>query len=169
MTKQYSAQDVARFFLSLVDTDDNDVSNLKLQKLCYYAQGVGLAVRGAPLFKEDLLAWDHGPVIPPLYGQYKENGAQPIAAVDDLDPEMFEESDRELLHDIYDYYGQFSAWRLREMTHNEPPWQNAYKTASKLISLDALRGYFGPLVESEYGDRVYGKAARAKEIQVSQN
>lgn len=40
-------------------------SPMKLQKLCYYAQGYALA-EGFELFPEDLQAWQHGPVIPEL-------------------------------------------------------------------------------------------------------
>ncbi|MCI8513016.1 MAG: DUF4065 domain-containing protein [Lachnospiraceae bacterium] len=52
-----------------------DIANLKLQKLLYYAQGCFLAVAGAPLFLEDILAWQHGPVVEPVYYQYKGYGS----------------------------------------------------------------------------------------------
>lgn len=46
-----SCSDVARYFLALVDEDAGDsLSNLKLQKLVYYAQGFHLALYGEPLF-----------------------------------------------------------------------------------------------------------------------
>lgn len=28
----------------------------------------------------------------------------------------------DILDDVYKVYGQFSAWRLRDMTHQETPW-----------------------------------------------
>ena len=63
-----SCQDVANYFLSLCDEDAGDlISNLKLQKLVYYAQGFHLAISGEPLFDEKIMAWEHGPVIPQLY------------------------------------------------------------------------------------------------------
>ena len=71
----YKAAQVARYFLALTDPDDNDVSNLKLQKLCYYAQGLCSAMRGAPLFVDRIEAWDHGPVVPTLYHEYKQHGS----------------------------------------------------------------------------------------------
>ena len=46
-----SCYDVAEYFLSKTDEEAGDViSNLKLQKLVYYAQGFSLAVNDEPLF-----------------------------------------------------------------------------------------------------------------------
>jgi uncharacterized phage-associated protein len=98
------------------DPEGNDVSNLKLQKLCYYAQGIVSSMGDAPLFSESICAWDHGPVVESLYHFYKDNRNQPIAPVKDFDAAMFDHRDRAALSDIAKYYGQFSAWALRNMT-----------------------------------------------------
>jgi uncharacterized phage-associated protein len=45
---------------------------MKLQKLCYYAQGWWLAWTGAPLFPEDSQAWASGPICPTLYDLHKD-------------------------------------------------------------------------------------------------
>ena len=118
----YAARDVARYFMALADPEDNDISNLKLQKLCYYAQGIVSAMRGSPLFRERVEAWDHGPVVPVLYHEYKGCGATPLAVVNDFDENCLADDDRQAVRDIFEYYGQFSAWRLRNMTHDEKPW-----------------------------------------------
>src|SRR5450631_518283 len=58
-----TARAVADYFLSLVDEEAGDsLSNLKLQKLVYYAQGFSLALTGKRLFDEAIEAWEHGPV-----------------------------------------------------------------------------------------------------------
>ena len=45
--------DVAEYFLAKTDEDAGDaISNLKLQKLVYYAQGCCLAMYGRPLLKK---------------------------------------------------------------------------------------------------------------------
>nr|WP_256436358.1 type II toxin-antitoxin system antitoxin SocA domain-containing protein [Ensifer sp. ENS07] len=142
----------------MTNAEDNDVSNLKLQKLCYYAQGLVSAMRGGePLFHEDFSAWDHGPVVPVLYHKYKEHGSQPIPVVTDFDVSQIEPRDRVALTDIYEYYAQFSAWRLRNMTHEERPWIEAYKSG-KRISLDSLIEFFEPQIDEAYVEAVYGKA-----------
>jgi uncharacterized phage-associated protein len=53
---------VAKYFVSLVDEEAGDsISNLKLQKLLYYAQGAHLALHNTPLFPEAIEAWTRGP------------------------------------------------------------------------------------------------------------
>ncbi len=65
--------DVAEYFLSLADEEAGDfLSNLKLQKLVYYAQGFHLALFNRPLFMAAIHAWQHGPVVPELYHAYKK-------------------------------------------------------------------------------------------------
>ncbi|BBF23599.1 Panacea domain-containing protein [Sutterella megalosphaeroides] len=117
--------DVAEYFLSKTEEDAGDViSNLKLQKLVYYAQGFCLAMYGRPLFNERIDAWQHGPVCPALYHKYKENGSLGIPAPTDVDFRKFSKEDSELMDEVYEVYGQFSAWKLRNMTHEEAPWKS---------------------------------------------
>src|SRR5260363_307462 len=59
-----SVFDVANYFLTLVEEEVGDaLSNLKIQKLVYYAQGFHLALFSRPLFENAIEAWTHGPVI----------------------------------------------------------------------------------------------------------
>lgn len=155
MPKSYAADQIARYFLAKANEDVGElISNLKLQKLCYYAQGVGLAARNAPLFNERIEAWLHGPVVPQLYHQYRDYGSSAIPAVIDLDVDAYEPADRMVLDDVYDYYGQYSAWRLREMTHEEAPWKDAYAEGmSNVIGLDALRSFFADQVADGYAEK----------------
>lgn len=144
-----TAKDVARYFLATQDEDAGEgISNLKLQKLCYYAQGFSLALLDRPLFKDNIYAWAHGPVVPDLYHQYKTYGDGPIPAPDDFDFSVYDGETRELLDEVAQVYGQFSAWKLRNMTHSEPPWNDARRRMNgALISADSMKFYFGTLVE----------------------
>lgn len=138
------ATDVANYFLSLVDKDADDcISNLKLQKLCYYAQGFHLALYGERLFDETLQAWQHGPVVPSLYHKYKDKGSSCLMPDIHFDIDVIPSDVRELLDDVYQNYGQFSAWRLRDMTHQESPWLTSYnKTTNDVISDEKLAEFF---------------------------
>lgn len=140
------AADVAKYFLALVDQDSGDsMSNLKLQKLLYYAQGLHLAMYGAPLFDDRIEKWTHGPVIPGVYHAYKSQGSGPLpppAEVPEFTPDV-----EDHLNEVFNVFGQFSAWRLRDMTHNEPPWRNA--TDGCDISHAALAEYFKTQLHEE--------------------
>lgn len=160
----YKVSDVAKYFRSLTNVEEGDLlSNLKLQKLCYYAQGIALATRGQVLFSEDIEAWQHGPVVPQLYREYAENGSKPISPPEDFSSsEIFHPADIELMNDVYDQYGQFSAWKLRNMTHEEAPWINAYKNpSSKVISLEAIHQFFSGEVDESYRTAYHAKIQAA--------
>ncbi|ADR52578.1 hypothetical protein CKC_04145 [Candidatus Liberibacter solanacearum CLso-ZC1] len=38
-----------------------------------------------------------------------------------------DQKDRNILDDVFEFYGQFSTWKLRNMTHTEAPWKDAYE------------------------------------------
>lgn len=140
----YQARDVACYFLSLADEEAGDqISNMKVQKLLYYAQGFSLAINGSALFSEPIQAWTHGPVVPEVYQMFKSYGSGAIGPVKGFDPQAIDEDTRGLLDEVYEVYGQYSAWKLRNMTHDEAPWADAYREgASTVISHGALHDFF---------------------------
>ena len=141
------ARDIADYFITLVDEDTGEVfTNLKLQKLVYYAQGFHLALYDKPLFNERIEAWLHGPVVPELYQIYKGYKSQPVPVSEGFDVSQFTEEVKELLNEVNLVYGQYSAWRLRDMTHEELPWQESYKKIDKTISHESLKSFFKDLI-----------------------
>jgi uncharacterized phage-associated protein len=145
-----SSIDVAKFFLAQANEDAGDlVSNLKLQKLVYYAQGFHLAVFDRPLFDDPIEAWTHGPVVPDVYHHYKHHGSGSIPFPTDFNPDVFGQEQIELLNEVQQIYGQYSAWRLREMTHEEAPWKNNYKAGamSLVIPKEEMLDFFKGLVK----------------------
>ena len=110
-------------------------------------QGFSLALYGKSLFAEHMEAWEHGPVTPELYDEYKHLGAAPIPIPEDIDFSKYDEQTKNLLNEVYEEYGQFSAWKLREMSHGEEPWIKGKHQAGKIIHNDDLKKYFSTLVE----------------------
>ncbi|ALE95906.1 hypothetical protein ABH11_01562 [Serratia marcescens] len=141
--------DVAEYFLAHCDEDSGDlISNLKLQKLSYYAQGFSLALLGRSLFNEKIEAWMHGPVVPDLYHRYKEHGNGALPAPKNFDIDKFSKDEIELLDEVYKVYGQFSAWKLRNMSHDEAPWVQTYVegAASQEIKPEIMSEFFKTLI-----------------------
>jgi len=143
MTPKYHAIDIANYFLykAQISTEEDQelISNLKLQKLVYYAQGLHLAAYGEPLFPEIIEAWTYGPVIPELYHFYKENGSDGIRADEKFDPSVIDEGTRNFLDDVYEVFGQFSAIRLMDLTHSDQCWVDA--GIGNEITCDAMGTY----------------------------
>lgn len=135
------AIDTAKFFLSLQTGDASDaISNMKLQKLLYYAQGFYLAMYDKELFKDDFEAWEHGPVIPSLYREFSKYGSSAIPKPKSFTFRPYTQEEKEFLREIYNAYGQFSAWALSEMTHQTLPWKNAKR--NEIISKESMKAYF---------------------------
>ena len=144
-----SCFDVAKYFLAQADEDAGDlISNLKLQKLVYYAQGFHLALYDTPLFPESIEAWTHGPVVPILYEYYKKYGAGAIEYPHDVDFDLYDDKTKSLLDEVYSVFGQFSAWKLRKMTQEEYPWRLAAQKSTE-ISHQLMKEYFKTQIESE--------------------
>ncbi len=142
------ALDVARYFLAIVDEEAGDnMTHLKLQKLLYYAQGFHLALHGGePLFEEPIEAWDHGPVVPQIYQLFKHYANNPIEHPESFDPQDYAPEVRELLDAVYRVYGQFTAWKLRDLTHREAPWRDTPRNSE--IPRQSLCEFFQTLVEA---------------------
>ena len=116
------------------------ISNLKLQKLLYYAQGTFLAITDEPLFDDPIEAWTHGPVVPAVYHEYKHFDDRGIELENGFDLPAFTSDESELLLEVYNEFGQFSAWKLRNMTHQETPWKITPK--GEVIRIDIIKDYF---------------------------
>jgi len=148
----YRASTIAKWFVAWADADedgDGNLTNLKLQKLLYYAQGHCLAQTGEPLFEDQIQAWKHGPVVKAVYQEWRFEKAGELHLADD-DPFEFDEVDTAatgLLIDIWNQYGSLAAWKLRDMTHSEAPWRESYKPDINdiVISPDAMKRYFKSL------------------------
>jgi uncharacterized phage-associated protein len=149
--------------LSFAGDEADPLTNLRLQKLLYYAQAWSLVVRESELFSEDLEAWRHGPVVPKVYhalpdGQ-KASQITPdmFATAPDLPPE-----EAEFVARVWESYKQHSALQLSKMTHAESPWVKAWGdrpsdgTGNDPISVEEIEKHFfretmpGPLAEYEH-------------------
>ena len=147
-----SADDVADWFLAKDhDTDEPDMSNLKLQKLLYYAQGHHLGRMKSPLFQEDIQAWQHGPVVSSVYHRFKRCGKDvlPLTARNDGSAQVSGQAEV-TLEKVWKSYSQMSAWALRERTHSELPWADHYSPGrlDSVIPLESLEAFFSPQYDS---------------------
>ena len=127
MTAKYQAKDIAEYFIWKSHTSEQELlSNMKLQKLLYYAQGLYLAIGNGALFDDVIRAWNYGPVVPEIYHKYKINGKSGIAIKEGYTPEAIDPVTQEFLDEVYDVFGQFSAIRLMEISHQDECWKTAF-------------------------------------------
>jgi len=93
-----------------------------MQKLLYYVKGFHLALNnGNSLFDGPITAWAYGPVVDAFYREFKQYGSGPIPVPEDIDTSMFTKEQIELIAEINDVYGQFSALKLMNLTQSYRP------------------------------------------------
>ena len=137
---------VADFFIWAAHETGDCLTNLKLQKLAYYAEAWFHGLYNRPLTGARFEAWVHGPVSPVLYDRFKVYGFNPISERVEECPDLSADV-REHLEETLDVFNRFSAWDLERMTHAEFPWQNARgdlapdDPGTTAISTDDMREY----------------------------
>lgn len=137
-------------FLNMEDMQDSDLTNLKLQKLLYYAQGHYLAEFNKQLFIDDLISWKHGPVVPTIYYYFKnylKDHESDLIGFAVIDNDRFDSSritdDTEsfnFFERLMNYYNRYSPWGLRNMTHQEKPWVETKN--GDIISINLIKDFF---------------------------
>lgn len=121
------AMTIADWFLQRAREDDvRDVSNMKLNKLVYFAQAHTLGSTGRPAFSDVVYAWEHGPVVTDVYHAFKQFGNGPIRDDEDHDVDL-DPATEEVLEFVWRTYGRRSASRLRDISHADAPYKEHYE------------------------------------------
>ena len=84
-------------------------------------------------------SWEHGPVVRKIYNKYKTNGARGIEYDEDFNVNIDQETES-ILQYVYNEYGKYTAWKLRDMTHEETPWKTTPR--NEVISKDKIKEFF---------------------------
>lgn len=149
---EYRAIDIAHRFLQLANNDSsfsNDISNMKLNKLVYFAQVMHVCAYKKALYGEDTRAWDYGPVIPQLYRLLKPFGGIAFSLSNSDIAEAFRnrnvveitsQNAINSINSIWETLKDLSASELSRITHRpESPWSEVYaKTPYDIISLELM-------------------------------
>lgn len=148
-----TAQRVAEYFIHFSHEHGDWITNLKLQKLVYYAQGWHLGLYDKPLFNDRIEAWVHGPVQPTLYHEYKVFSWNPIS--EDPGEVALSSLIKDHLSQIMATYGGMSAYDLERLTHQETPWLKARGDMPKdepsevVISIEEMRLFYKAMANEE--------------------
>ncbi len=151
---QVSYSDIADYFIALSNTTENLITNLKLQKLVYYTQAWHLAMHDKPVFPEYFEAWVHGPVLLPLYNQYRGLKWHPLERDDLTEGSITKLRDRfgpelcSLIDQVVDHYFGMTAYQMELQVHSEEPWRrarlglNADEPSHNIIQNEWMRDYY---------------------------
>ena len=100
---------------------DSSISTMKLQKLCFFAQGWSLALLGAPFFNADFEAWKNGPVNYDLWRQHQ--GMYQVSRWASGDSSVLNPKQDIVMDAVLKNYGALSGLQLSALTHKPgTPW-----------------------------------------------
>ena len=138
--------------ISYIFEQMKEITPLALQKILYFIQGIYMVLFDKPLYKEDCMAWVHGPVYEEVYNLFKDFKYNPIeddrfAIFKDRFEELSEQ-EKMVIDLVINTFGKYSGKVLENITHGEAPWKNAredYETSEKsrkIICKDEIKEYF---------------------------
>lgn len=131
----YHAKTIAYVFVKKGIEEGLPVTQMKLQKMVYFAHGIHLALYNEPLIREHFQAWKYGPVVRDIYSYFKFYGSQPISDLSWLTLVGFKEEDLESLDErahrsidlTWDTLKGLNAGQLSNWTHKVgSPWADVY-------------------------------------------
>jgi uncharacterized phage-associated protein len=118
---------IANYLLDVASQRGFAMTNLKLQKLLFFAHAISLTEHKTKLVSGYFEAWQYGPVHPTVYQAFKAAGPNPIDfRADSLDPvsrvrkplpNLSESTTRDICDRVMTHFGRMSAGRLVDVTH----------------------------------------------------
>lgn len=132
---------------------------MQLIKLVYFAHGWTLALLGKPLVNEAPQAWQHGPVYPSIYNEFRGSGARPIERTaknpfsgTDYDATLTTD-EQSVLEQVVTAYGKIHAFELSSRTHQRgTPWDDVYQGGAgkfQPIGNDLIKTHFDTLKRAD--------------------
>jgi uncharacterized phage-associated protein len=135
----YEARKICNFIIARYSEQASDLTNLRLNKLLYFIHGWSLTSRPQGLIRNHFLAWQHGPVIRPVYDAFKRygegritglaeyldyaTGRSKVVGYDDISA-----ADIETIIRVFESYDRYTTRELYDLAH-EPsgPWDLVYR------------------------------------------
>jgi len=136
---------VANRFLERAVENGDAITPMQLLKLVYIAHGWMLGLYGRPLIRDDVQAWQYGPVIPKLYNAIRQFRSQPVHGPIHAPTEELDQQEASIVDQVYEIYGHLSGPQLSRMTHaDNTPWQLTYKPGEfgLVISNDVIEDHY---------------------------
>ena len=166
MTREVFA--ATNYIIEYKNKDGNridDLTNLKLQKLLYFAYGIHLSLFNEKLFNDEIQAWTLGPVVKKVYEEFKDHDRNPIGLdcratiLKDDDsgevdtPKIYESTETKRAKSLFiacASYGEKSAWNLVDMLHNgeKSAWKKHYNKDNRGViipDIDILSEFEGSI------------------------
>lgn len=147
------AATVANRFLALAKKRGDALTPMQILKLVYIAHGWMLGLYGRPLIKEEVQAWQYGPVIPGLYNKMRHFRSSPVVGpLPTRTSEVLSNEEEDIVEQVYDIYGEMSGPALSRLTHAKgTPWHLTYEDGvfGIVIPNDIIEDHYARLAQEQ--------------------
>ena len=96
-----------------------EIDEMKLHKLMYFAQRESLIQTGEPLFDATFYGWKYGPVLKEIRSVYKDGTFTTII------PQKYITDCDTILKKVLEEYAGKDSWSLSRLTHGEISWKKS--------------------------------------------
>jgi uncharacterized phage-associated protein len=139
------AQDVAAYIIGSL----GPITPRELQNLLFYCQAWHLVCRDTPLFDEQILAWEHGPVVREVW---KERAGTSERLIDRPagDSSRLAAEEKAVVQAVLEQYRVLTGRQLSDLVYNEAPWhdtRNNNEDKDEVIDLDKMRSFYTTQLE----------------------
>lgn len=149
----HDSRTVANRFLEIARTSGDTLTPMQVLKLVYIAHGWMLGLYGRALIKDQVQAWQYGPVIPTLYNSMKDFRSAPVTGMLNAPSgDVLDANEQDLVGQVYSIYGKRSGPALSRLTHAQgTPWHMTY-----------VPGEFGVVIPTDIIEDHYQQLALTK-------
>ena len=95
------------------------IDEMKLHKLMYFAQRESLVQTGEPLFESTFFGWKYGPILKEIRSAFKDHTFSLIKV------QGFNQDRSLIMNRVFEEYAGRESWSLSRLTHGELSWKNS--------------------------------------------
>ncbi len=149
----YNSFQIANFFIKASQDTGQELTPMKVIKLCYISHGWYLGLFDDQLLDEVIYAWKYGPVVDTVYKEFRKYGSSQITELykDDHCNEypMPDDKVKGFLNAIWKAYGNRTGVELSSLTHQpNTPWDITWnknggkKEMYSIIPNDLIKAHY---------------------------
>lgn len=131
---------VAEYIIHEAQKREKPLTNIKLQKLLYFTQGVYLAKYNKLAFEDNIIAWEYGPVVKDIYYKYSLYGTEPIIVVEEYDSKISLMLINAINIVLEAFLNTSQTDLIEETIKRGSPW--SYTDIDDTISVEDIKQYF---------------------------
>lgn len=98
---------------------NEQIDEMKLHELMYFAQRESLIQTGEPLFDATFYGWKYGPILKEIRSAYKDG------TFGSIEFSNFTKDCSSILNKVFEKYAGKESWSLSRLTHGELSWKNS--------------------------------------------